>query len=431
MSVIKRLHRLTGEVDQKKQERVSLGEIQELRRRIDAIMSRRPEGTVAPAEVPGGNPRSLYDVVDGTEMSNEHGTFFVTQGALKKSTCHGSRRIGELTSPDMKHVALLANDPRLARLDCSKGLFLDTETTGLSGGTGTTAFLIGLGWFEGNIFMTRQLFIRDFTEERASLACLQEVAGNRQFLITFNGKAFDVGLLSTRFIMNRLDDPLRDLPHLDLLFPCRRLLGHRVENCRLVTLEAQVLGLRRRGDIPGCEIPQRYFDWLRRRDARLMEAVFEHNRLDVVSMAALMAHLSDLLDRSKRSEALEYGDRMAVARLLLDRGDAPRACRLLESLVVAECGGIAGDAGRILSLIYKREGRWSEAVSVWERMIIRDPGDLFALEELAKWCEHRHSDFERAIGLVNQALVGTDGMPAGTRDAFIYRLRRLRRRSES
>ena len=239
----------------------------------------------------------LEELVSGTEETNDAGVFFCAHrlagGSSPARTSAASRDLAPL---DMGRLAVLANDPALRGLDYRRALFLDTETTGLAGGTGTVAFLIGLGWFEGDGFVTQQLFARDYAEERATLLHLRERLAGREFLVSFNGKAFDANLLATRFIMNRLPDPLSGLPHLDLLHPARRLLSHRLADRRLSALETSILGFEREGDIPGSEIPQRYFDWLRRRDGRLMADVFEHNRLDILSLAALAAHLVELID---------------------------------------------------------------------------------------------------------------------------------------
>jgi hypothetical protein len=265
------------------------------------------------------------------------------------------------------------------------------------------AFLIGLGWFEGDSFITEQLFARDYAEERATLLHLGERLGGREFLVSFNGKAFDANLLATRFIMNRLSNPLSGLPHLDLLHPARRLLSHRLADRRLSSLETSVLGFDREGDIPGSEIPQRYFDWLRRRDGLLVADVFEHNRLDILSLAALAAHLVELIDPDRERIGFHQGDRLAAARLFLARECHVDAIRLLDPLSGCACRETAREAARELSLLHKRQHRWPEAVAIWEEMLRRDGKDLFALVELAKWCEHRRHDFSRALALTMHA----------------------------
>jgi uncharacterized protein YprB with RNaseH-like and TPR domain len=430
VSVKKRLERLTGETKPDKTRSERENKISELRSRIDAIMSRRPESRTVPPAQFRGEQVELQAVVRGEEVENACGRFYLARDVVNASSYHGSRRIDELSSLDMEKTAILANEPELTGCHPTEGLFLDTETTGLAGGTGTMAFLVGIGWFEGEAFITEQLFARDFSEERAALAYLSDRAKDKRFLITFNGKSFDVGLLSARFIMNRLPDPLSGLPHLDLLHPSRRLLGHRLENSRLGTIEREVLGLIREGDIPGSEIPQRYFDWLRQRDGRLVGDIFEHNRLDVVSMATLTVHLAGLLRHDAERDDVCHEDILASARLLLDRGYGEEAHLFLASLLSSKSGGVASEAGRILSLFHKRSSNWEEAVGIWENMLAQNDCDIFAVEELAKWCEHRAGDCERALNLVENILENANYLTFTEREDLVYRLNRLKRRTE-
>ena len=408
-----RLQRLTSEGDtggDKKSGAALQGEgprseeIRALRERIDIVLSRRPEGQKAWAP-PGGRDRGvpLEDLVPGTEETNEAGVFFCAHRLAGGSYRHGERYIRDLAPLDMGRLAVLANDQILRGLNYRRALFLDTETTGLAGGTGTVAFLIGLGWFEEGGFVTQQLFARDYAEEKATLLHLRERLGKRDFIVSFNGKAFDANLLATRFIMNRLPNPLSGLPHLDLLHPARRLLSHRLADRRLSALEASVLRFEREGDIPGSEIPQRYFDWLRRRDGLLVAKVFEHNRLDILSLAALAAHLVELIDPDTEQTGFHQGDRLAAARLFLARECHVDAVRLLDPLIGCACRETAREAAKELSLLHKRQNRWPEAVAIWEEMLRRDGEDLFALVELAKWCEHRRHDFSRALSLTIHA----------------------------
>ncbi len=375
MSLMNRLQRLTGEGDRggdKKSGAARQGEeprseeIRALRERIDAVLSRRLEGQRAWAP-PAGRGRGvpLEELVPGGETTNAAGAFFCACHLAGGSARHGRYCIRDLTPLDMGRLAVLGNDPALRGLDYREALFLDTETTGLAGGTGTVAFLIGLGWFEGDAFVTRQLFARDYGEERATLLALRELLGEKHFLVSFNGKAFDANLLAARFIMNRLPDPLAGLPHLDLLHPARRLLRHRLADRRLGALETALLGFEREGDVPGSEIPQRYFDWLRRRDGRLMADVFEHNRIDILSLAALAAHLAELIDPGGENARCHPGDRLAAARLFLARECPDEAVRLLDPLVGCAAPETARDAARELSLHYKRQGQWPAAAAVW------------------------------------------------------------------
>lgn len=432
-----RLRRLTGEKPadggaDRSGDGSRAEEIRALRARIDAVLSRRPEGRKAEAS-PAARGRGvpLEELIPGAETANEAGAFFCADHKAGGSSRHGERCIRDLVPLDIGRLAVLANDPALRGLDCRQALFFDTETTGLAGGTGTVAFLIGLGWFEGDSFITRQLFARDYAEERATLLSFQELLRGKQFLVSFNGKAFDANLLAARFIMNRLPDPLAVLPHLDLLHPARRLLGHRLSDRRLGTLEAAVLGFEREGDIPGSEIPQRYFDWLRRRDGRLMAGVFEHNRLDILSLAALTAHLTELIDPEGETSRRHPGDLLAAARLLLARERPCEAVRLLDPLRGCACPETARDAGRELSLLYKRSDQWAAAVKIWEEMARQKGEDLFAIVELAKWCEHRRRDFAQALALTERACACDYRLSSEERAGLARRRERLERKLAS
>ena len=429
MNTIKRIQRLTGEDPRNDKKSTRADQISELRKRIEAITSRRPMRHEKPASLPCKSGIDLHDVIRGEEIVSPFGKFFIVHGHHEASSKHGSRRIREIAALDMKAAAILANNADIASFGCTDALFLDTETTGLAGGTGTFAFLIGLGWFEGETFRTQQLFARDFSEERACLNFLLELARDKSFLITYNGKAFDVGLLSTRFILNRLSDGLTAMPHLDLLHPARRLFGHRLENNRLSTMEKDIIGFHRYCDIPGSEIPQRYFDWLRYRDPRPLEDVFEHNRLDVISMASLAVYLAEILSPKPDMAKREHVDLLAAARLHLDRGNLHGACTILESLIKSDEADVVFEARKILSLIYKRRGRWNEAIKIWEAMLINDRGNFFAADELAKYLEHRQRNFGKAIEIINEALSVPQHKTPFERDALIYRLKRLRIRA--
>jgi hypothetical protein len=429
MSVVKRLQHLTGESPRQKEKPERSEEIAVLRKRIDAIMARLPEGRASAFRQAGRLTLGLKDIIPGEDCANNAGVCFIHESPVDACAWHGHRRIRDFAGVSMEAAAFLANDASLAGYRLEEGLFLDTETTGLAGGTGTMAFLIGLGWFDRGRFLVRQIFARDFTEERAALTHLAQIVSARRFLVSFNGKTFDVGLLSTRYIMNRLHSPFPDLPHLDLLYPARRLIAHRLENCRLSTIEAQVLGLIRRNDVPGADIPQRYFDWLRGGDARLLQDVFAHNRLDIISLAALMGHLAALTHGRQEAAPADARDLLAVARLYAGRQQTSQAERLLSSLAQSHEPDLRMASRKMLSLLYKRTGRLEDAVDLWQKMIRDDPGDRFALIELAKWYEHLAKDHATALKLVRSALQRVDGHSTTVEmEALLHRRQRLQRR---
>jgi hypothetical protein len=436
MSIIKRLQRLTGESPRQKEKLEHSGEseasclsITLLRRRVDMILARRTEGRAASFTLPTRRSSSLQEVIPGEECFNDAGVCFIQENEIDAFCRHGHRHISDFAGLNIQAASFLANNSALGCYRLEDGLFLDTETTGLAGGTGTMAFLIGMGWFDRGRFIVRQILVRDFTEERAALTQLAEIVGAMRFLVSFNGKTFDVGLLSARYVMNRLQDPFTQMPHLDLLYPARRLIAHRLGNCRLSTLEEQVLGLIRHGDVAGSDIPQRYFDWLRSGDACLLKDVFEHNRLDIISLAALMDHLTDMIDGRRDNERVDARDLLAVARLYADRQDTLQAQSILSSVSQSHDAVLRMEARKMLSLLHKGAGLWEDAVGLWRQMIRDDPGDLFALVELAKWYEHRVHDHATALKLVGLALEQADIRNSKMeREALLHRRQRLQRR---
>ena len=424
MSLKDRLSRLTSDAPKPSTADPQQERIAELRRRLDRAMNR--PGSSPPSGVRTARERTtlLEQIVSGEEAHTPLGSFFVSRTTFKAGDLHGYARICDLACASMEATALLAGCPMVKGASLSDGLFLDTETTGLAGGTGTFPFLIGLGWFEASSFVTCQLFARDFSEERAMLSHLGELASIKQFLVTFNGKAFDMNLLATRFILNRCREALTPLPHIDLLHLSRRILGHRLEDARLSTIEAQVLGVEREGDVPGFEIPQRYFDWLRKRDGRLLGDIFTHNRLDIISMASLLKYLTDLID-DERAEEGHHGDLLKAARLLHERGAGEKAGKMLEGLVSSGYGDVAKSARRSLSLLYKKALRWEEAAGLWQDLVSSDPCDFFAVEELAKFYEHHTHELGKASQLVQRLLTEAAGLSDEERTSAERRLRRL------
>jgi hypothetical protein len=347
----------------------------------------------------GRAPLPLEELVEGMRVENERGEFFLVDTAVHLEVRHGDVPLSRFHAIAPDTVAVLTADPDLEGFDLRRAVFLDTETTGLAGGAGTAAFLIGLGWVDGERFRVRQYFMRDYHEEPALLHALGEELRRFDRLVTFNGKMFDVPLLDSRFRLCRDRFPLGDVPHLDLLHPARRLWKARLESCRLQSLEGALMGLRRSGDIPGEEIPQVYFDWVRRRDARMLARVFEHNRQDIVSLAALAVlacqwvedgRAEDPRDVFSLARVLErarlYGRSEAEYRRALDLG--PGALRGPALLRLAWRAKRAGEAERAAAL-------WSEA---------GEAGEPEGWRELAMHHEHRTKDLDRALAAVERGL---------------------------
>jgi uncharacterized protein YprB with RNaseH-like and TPR domain len=424
MSLKDHLTRLTGDTPKPLSSDSRQDKLSELRRKIEKVMNRREHMIPAGMAATRRNAIPLEDVVSGEEARTPYGNFFMSRTTLKAGDPHGSARVCDLSCASMEATAFLTGLQTVQGMCIADGLFLDTETTGLAGGTGTFPFLIGLGWFEASSFVTCQLFARDFSEEGAMLRHLSELASKKRFLVTFNGKAFDLNLLATRFSLNRCRETLTTMPHVDLLHPSRRILAHRLENARLTTIETHVLGVERDGDIPGFEIPQRYFDWLRRRDGRLLGDVFEHNRMDVVSMASLLKYMTDLVD-GKDMERSHPGDLLKLAALIHECGDCERAAKILEALTLSHHSDVGMSARRSLSLMYKKAHRWEEAAELWHSLVASDPYDFFAVVELAKFYEHHSRECGKAVRLVHALLEGAVNLTCDERASAEYRLRRL------
>lgn len=331
-----------------------------------------------------------------------------------------------LTGPEVDLARTLLGNAGIAG-DVESTIFLDTETTGLSGGTGTHVFLVGLGRFQDGGFTVRQYFMRHPGEELALLEAVDQEARSSTCLISYNGRTFDVPLLETRYRMHHHRWQVPDL-HIDLLHPVRSVWKHRLPSCSLGTVEEQVLGVRRVDDAPGWMIPQLYFSWLQHRHIASLENVFRHNRQDIISLARL-AGLVHAYQAGLESPA-HPADRLGVALIHLRMGHTERALPVVEEiagspLVPAE---LRFRAVREMSAVLKRSRRYSEALPIWESGLSDSSRAIrmLAAEELAKYFEHRLKDHRAALQLAKRAADGARlaGDPQATA-AFERRATRL------
>ena len=353
--------------------------------------------------------KGIEEYVDGEVVKNSSGEFFLAREAFPFGRPYGKLRIGDIPSADLSPLNLLLKDAAMP--DPSRLIFLDTETTGLAGGTGTCAFLIGIGNVEGMKFVVRQFFLRDYPEEKALLESLAEALADCDGLVTFNGKTFDVPLLETRYALARMKSPLERLVHFDALHPSRRLWKLRLESCKLTVLEEAILGIAREGDVPGSEIPAIYFDYLRSGDARGLQPVFYHNALDVVSLAALTVELARTLGEGG-AESLESPlDLFSLSRILGSAGSKEKSittCR--QALAVGLPQQIESLALKHLAAEFKRQRQHESAVEFWLELSRREPPlAVEALEELAMHYEHRLRNLEQALEFTLAALAHLDG----------------------
>ena len=360
--------------------------------RLVEVATRR-ERRIAPAAL------ALEELVQGMRIENERGEFFLTETDVHLEVRHGDVPLSRFRTLDPSTVGILTAEPSLARFDLSQAVFLDTETTGLAGGAGTAAFLVGVGFVEGDRFRVRQYFMRDYHEEPALLHALAEDLGRFRQLVTFNGKMFDVPLLDARYRLNRVRFPLGEVLHFDLLHPARRLWRARLESCRLQALEAELLGLLRVGDVPGEQIPQIYFDYVRRRDARALARVFEHNRQDIVSLAALAVLACQWVEEGR---AEDPRDVYSLARVLERARLYERSDAEYRRTLALDPGPLRGAALMRLAARARRAGEPAIAAALWEEAA--ESGELLALRELAVHHEHRRREPGAALEVVDRAL---------------------------
>ena len=347
--------------------------------------------------------------MSGEVVRTPHGEHFETEKLWERHRRHGSVDISDLAElPEDLLEPLSAG--AIASAHPTRWAFLDTETTGLAGGTGTYAFLIGVGSIEPAGFRLRQFFMRDYGEEASLLWRLAEHLSQFDVLITYNGKAYDQPLLETRFRMARAQGapphPFDRLPHLDLLFGARRLWKLRLESCRLVDLENRILGVERQGDLPGEMIPYCYFEYLRTQHAFRLVPIFHHNAIDILSLACLTA-IVPFAFRSPDGKAFRHGaDLIGLARWLLQAERYEEALRLFRSAV--ERGLPDHLLFRTLwdtAALEKRLGREDAALAlITELAGTRNPFRVRALEHLAKHYEHRERNYAMALEMTRTAL---------------------------
>lgn len=259
------------------------------------------------------------------------------------------------------------------------------------------AFLTGVGFFREKDFIVRQYFVPDYSMEAPMLVHLQQLLREFEGVITFNGKAFDWPLLLSRMIMNRIRPEKSEPLHLDLLFPARRLWKLRAGSCRLSCLENSILDYYRYGDIPGFLIPEIYFEYIRTKNFRQMEKVLEHNRSDVLSMAAIIVKMQEHLEMGRGLLLENAEDYHSLGRISEIQKEENLAVEYYEKALNCR----TDEKGRMavmkrLSLIYRRQGRWHQAEARWQEMAEIDPGDPWAMVELSKYYEHKAGDLYKA-----------------------------------
>jgi uncharacterized protein len=395
-----------------------------LRRKVARID--RKYAAPVPRPAPGG---AIEEIVSGQVVTTTFGEHFETERLYESHRRHGSVDISSLIElPETVLDALSGG--AIPHAHPSSWAFLDTETTGLAGGTGTYAFLIGVGSIDAAGFRVRQFFMRDYGEERSVLTSLSQYLERFSVMITYNGKAFDQPLLETRFRMVRTRPPFARMEHLDLLHGARRLWKLRLASCRLVDLENQILGVERQGDLPGELIPYYYFEYLRMRQAMRLVPIFHHNAVDILTLACLTAIVPAAFGAPEELAARHGADLVGLARWLAQAGRAEPALVLFRRAV--ELGmpdNLLFPALVEIGLLEKKLGRDAESVAVFTELT-ESPNCSRgrAYQELAKHYEHRERNYTLALDMARGALAIEDSPENRRREDRLIRRAAKRRR---
>ena len=359
-------------------------------------------GKDKPLPVPMKKKIPIESLVPGHEFDTIFGKIFSSNHQYSDQHQHGAVPLKPFTPYEV--LCEWAQAGHLAENDISEFIFFDTETTGLSGGTGTIPFMIGAGRFNGDQFVLEQFFLRNPSEEKAQLAALIEFVDGAKAVVSYNGKSFDLPIINTRYILNRLSNPFDDMGHIDLLHITRRVWKRRLKQCNLGNIEKEILDFYRTDeDIPGYLVPEFYRNYIVDGDASQIAKIFYHNEVDVVSLSALFTTLAAILE-DPTSENLEHAeDIYSIGRLM----ESLNREVLAEQLYSSKHFLSSNDEELILSLlsrarIYKRSKKYDEALALW--MQAHELGSIDAALELAKYYEHISKDYQEALAITDEVM---------------------------
>lgn len=337
----------------------------------------------------------IEEVISGFEDSTSFGKTFVFERHTTSADLQG--QVSFQRRPDLSVISAWRKNPELREIPIDRIIYLDTETSGLAGGAGTFAFMIGIGYIDDRGFHLYQLFLRHPAEEQALLASLTRLIENFQVVVTFNGASFDIPLLNARHILNSIQSPFTNRIHVDMLPLARRLWKNRLPSRRLGNLEIEILGMERtEEEVPGWLVPEIYHEYILSGDARPLAGVFYHNEMDIRSLAALFIYCADLLDRPMEYASEEGLDLIAIGRLFEELGQTDRALDLYSAGINA---GLPQDfyIQTLLrySEIYRKRGELEQAQNLWIRAA--GLGSIEACVHLSKFFEHNLKEYNQAI----------------------------------
>jgi uncharacterized protein len=324
-----------------------------------------------------------------------HGETWVVDWIYQSGQMHGSHPIQKTEKINqIIDINLTDFNPSLATV-------VDTETTGLAGGTGTYAFIIGIGFWRGDEFIVRQYLMRDFNEEPAQLfAFAEDYTGS---LITFNGKCFDMPLLTNRFKLHKFELPFAGSDHLDMLFPSRRIWKRHLDSFKLSRLERDILGFARVDDIPSHLIPSLFFDYLQTRDETILHPILHHNRNDIISLYQLTRIAHDLTESTCACGGNDDDLIMSLAEILFNQKQFDKTIELLGKINSQFADKRTSNrAAQVKAIALKKLNYWDEAIEAYLAAHEID-SQIETLIESAKLYEHKKRQPRKALELVNRA----------------------------
>jgi len=355
----------------------------------------------------------IVELLNGTMAENRFGRFILVEKKFDQSRLYQQIKLPFSWNINGESLARICSSGKSSTkevcsnsFDLKGAVFLDCETTGLAGGVGTYAFLVGLGYLSGEEFVIEQYFMQDFHQESAILSAIAERLGGFKFLVSFNGKCYDLPLLQNRFVINRIEFDPASWAHLDLLFPCRRLWKRRIGECSLSNLEHQILKVRREIDVPSYMVPQIYFDYLRTGEAEPLLPVFHHNVYDILSLLRLSVLIDQALKDFSLSEIKDPIDLYSLGRIHQNLRNYKASARCFKQALSEKLSPRWQlEIYVSLAFVCKRGGCIHDAVKIWQKLTEEDlPFSLSAHEELAKYYEHKRKDYLKALSFVDRAI---------------------------
>ncbi len=346
--------------------------------------------------------QKLTDRLEGELVKQFNGSFIKITTDFDRYYSHGKFLLDDLPLDYIFNKEHFHNCDKPKNLPPKELLFFDMETTGL-GGAGTIPFLIGFGSITDEGFQVRQYFLPDFPDEEAMLTAVREEITDETIIVSYNGKSFDMPILTDRFILHRIERELTIGDHIDLLFMARRMYRRRLQSCTLSNIEDKILDFHRYDDTPGYLVPSIYFGWLNYDETEELAGVIKHNLDDIVSLLFLMHHFSEIREKPD-SNLSEPDDILSLARIYDSRKEPEEVTALLKSFEDITIAHKRDDIRMLQALSFKRTGNWQNAIAIWNLVIENDnPETFFALIELAKYHEHKTKEFQRALQLTARA----------------------------